>query len=83
MDTKKPTPPPPVDQPPPNPTPPRSGWLTVEEAAAVLRVGTKAIYAGIKSGDIRARKVGWAYRIAASEVLPPELDDPTCRKGRR
>ena len=48
-------------------------WLTVDEAAVILRVTRKAVYAAIREGHIRSRKVGKWVRIASSEILPPTV----------
>ena len=38
--------------------------MTPSEAAAVLRVSEEDVIAAIQSGDLKARKIGSAYRIS-------------------
>ncbi|MBC8253678.1 MAG: SPFH domain-containing protein [Ardenticatenia bacterium] len=49
--------------------------LTLSEAAAYLRVGEEDILEAIKSGDLKAKKIGSSYRVskgAVDEVLSSE-----------
>lgn len=41
--------------------------LTVDEMAAVLRVGRTSIYEAIKRGEIRACRIGRTVRVARHE----------------
>ena len=54
--------------------------LTVEEAAAMMRVEKMTIYRRIKSGMIPARKVGKSFLIPAAAIerliAPPEPTKP-------
>lgn len=42
--------------------------LTVHEVADLMRVSTMTIYRLIKTGDLRAARVGRSYRLRASDV---------------
>ena len=42
--------------------------LTVAEVAASMRVSTMTVYRLIRSGDLRAMRVGRSYRVRRSEV---------------
>ena len=42
--------------------------LTVDEAAAVLRVDRKTIFKAIQEGGLPARKVGKGYRISHAAI---------------
>ena len=44
------------------------GLLTVSEVAAAMRVSNMTVYRLIKSGDLRAVRVGKNYRIRETEV---------------
>ena len=46
----------------------RAQYLTVAEVAGTLRVSTMTVYRLIKSGDLRAVRVGKSYRLSADEV---------------
>ena len=50
-------------------------WLTVGEAAVILRVSKKSVYASIREGQIPARKIGKWLRIASSVISAPTLKD--------
>lgn len=43
-------------------------WLTPAEAAAILKISELDVYKSIESGDIKAKKFGTQYRIAAKEL---------------
>ena len=43
-------------------------FLTVQEVAELMRVSTMTVYRLIKSGDIRAARVGRGYRLREAEV---------------
>lgn len=43
-------------------------FLTVSEVADTLRVSSMTVYRLIKAGDLRAVRVGKAYRIPEDEV---------------
>jgi len=42
--------------------------LTVREVAVTLRVSTMTVYRLIRSGELRALRVGHSYRIRESDV---------------
>ena len=42
--------------------------MTPSEAAAVVRVSEEDILAAITAGDLKARKIGSAYRISKSAL---------------
>ena len=46
----------------------RARFLTVLEVADQLRVSTMTVYRLIKSGELRAVRVGKSYRLAEEEV---------------
>lgn len=46
----------------------RARYLTVAEVAGILRVSTMTVYRLIKSGDLRAVRVGKSYRLAEEDV---------------
>ena len=46
--------------------PPR--WLTIQEAADILRVSTRTIRKWIKAGELQAKKIGGVWRIRRKEV---------------
>ncbi|CAN5176756.1 hypothetical protein BH24ACT1_BH24ACT1_02670 [soil metagenome] len=46
----------------------RAQYLTVAEVAETLRVSTMTVYRLIKSGDLRAVRVGKSYRLSIDEV---------------
>ena len=48
--------------------PGRAQYLTVAEVAHTLRVSTMTVYRLIKSGDLRAVRVGKSYRLSVDEV---------------
>jgi excisionase family DNA binding protein len=48
--------------------PARVQYLTVAEVAGTLRVSTMTVYRLIKSGELRAVRVGRSYRLAEDEV---------------
>ncbi len=56
-------------------------WLTVTEYAAIMRITTKAAYAGIRDGSILSRRAGRWIRIPRSEVLPIGGAKRTARSG--
>ena len=47
---------------------PRPRLLTPNEVAEQLRVSTMTVYRLIKSGDLRAVRVGKAYRLLEDDV---------------
>ncbi len=51
---------------PPNPAP---AYLTVREAAAILHVNVKTIYAAIEAGSIKAVRFGRTIRIPRDQFL--------------
>ena len=46
----------------------RARFLTVSEVADALRVSTMTVYRLIKSGDLRAVRVGKSYRLTDDDV---------------
>ena len=46
----------------------RARFLTVAEVADTLRVSTMTVYRLIKSGDLRAVRVGKSYRLTEDDV---------------
>lgn len=53
--------------------------LTIEEAAAVLRIGRSAAYMAAKRGDIPTVKIGGTYRVPRhrlAELLGGPLHAP-------
>lgn len=46
----------------------RSGFLTVEDAAAMLKVDPKTVYRLINEGNLKAFAVGRVYRIEESDL---------------
>lgn len=46
----------------------RARFLTVAEVADALRVSTMTVYRLIKSGDLRAVRVGKSYRLTEDDV---------------
>jgi len=46
----------------------RARFLTVAEVADALRVSTMTVYRLIKSGDLRAVRVGKSYRLTDEDV---------------
>ena len=46
----------------------RARFLTVAEVADMLRVSSMTVYRLIKSGELRAIRVGKSYRLAEDEV---------------
>ena len=48
--------------------PPTPQLLTPDEAAEVCRVSTKTIYRWIKSGDLKAIRLGRIIRITVCEI---------------
>ena len=42
--------------------------MTPSEAAQILRVSEEDVMGAIEAGDLRARKLGSAYRISKSEL---------------
>ena len=50
-------------------------FLTVDEAAAVLRVGRNALYLAIERGELRGvKRIGKLIRIRRSALLQDDLD---------
>ncbi|HAE58194.1 MAG TPA: DNA-binding protein, partial [Anaerolineae bacterium] len=45
-----------------------SDVMTPSEAAAVLRVSEEDVIAAIQAGDLKAKKLGSAYRISKSSL---------------
>jgi len=59
----------PATKPTPAPAPAAEDkWLTPAEAAAILKISELDVYKSIESGDIKAKKFGTQYRIAAKEL---------------
>lgn len=46
----------------------RARFLTVAEVADILRVSSMTVYRLIKAGDMKALRVGKAYRVPEDEV---------------
>ena len=46
----------------------RARFLTVAEVADILRVSTMTVYRLIKSGEMRAIRVGKSYRLTEEDV---------------
>jgi len=46
----------------------RSRFLTPAEVAELLRVSSMTVYRLIKSGDLRAARIGKSYRISEDDV---------------
>jgi excisionase family DNA binding protein len=46
----------------------RARFLTVAEVAEMMRVSTMTVYRLVKSGELRAVRVGKSYRLAEDEV---------------
>jgi excisionase family DNA binding protein len=42
--------------------------MTPEQAAAILQVSREDVVAAIEAGDLKARKIGNAYRISKSNM---------------
>lgn len=53
----------------------RSQYLTVNEAAEILRVHPHVIYRLLAAGELRAFRVGRQYRIAPRAIEELELAD--------
>lgn len=62
-----------------------SPWLTVKQAATRAQVGPAAVYAAIKTGRLRALRVGTSLRVhvawvdawlEAAEVVNPDAPGP-------
>jgi excisionase family DNA binding protein len=47
---------------------PRKGALTIAETARELGITTKTLYLAIKTGDIRAFRIGRVWRVPIEEV---------------
>lgn len=47
---------------------PRSRFLTPAEVAEQLRVSSMTVYRLIKSGELRAARIGKSYRISEDDV---------------
>lgn len=45
-----------------------SGFLTVAEVAAMLRVSNMTVYRLINAGDLPAARVGKSYRLTRADV---------------
>lgn len=52
------------------PTPADAVWLTVPEAARLLRVGESLCWKLVRDGDIPSRKIGRLVRVPRSAVIP-------------
>ncbi len=48
--------------------PARTPFLTVQEVADMLRVSTMTVYRLIRSGELRAGRVGRSYRIDEADL---------------
>jgi excisionase family DNA binding protein len=59
--------------------PDRSPFLTVAEAAALLRLSTRAIYRHVADGTLPAIRIGTTVRIPRAAL---ELDDAKPRRRR-
>jgi excisionase family DNA binding protein len=57
--------------------PERTPYLTVNEAAAVLRVHPHVVYRLVQSGEIVAIKVGRQWRIPRAELETGLIDRAT------
>jgi excisionase family DNA binding protein len=42
--------------------------MTLSEAAAYMRVGEEDVLEAIKSGDLKAKKIGTSYRISKEAI---------------
>jgi excisionase family DNA binding protein len=51
-----------------NQTPPRKAAFTMKEAGEALRVGQTKIYALIKTGELRTRKLGRRRLVLADDL---------------
>ena len=51
-----------------SPTPPRPRFLTPAEVAEQLRVSSMTVYRLIKSGELRAARIGKSYRLLPEDV---------------
>jgi excisionase family DNA binding protein len=49
-----------------------AGYVTVAEAAILLKVSADTVYRQIKCGGLPARRVGYVWRIPVSALDPPE-----------
>jgi len=47
---------------------PTERFLTVQEVAELMRVSTMTVYRLIKSGELRAARVGRSFRLREDEV---------------
>lgn len=56
------------------------GFLTVSEVARFMRVSNMTVYRMIRSGELKAIKVGSRYRLRESDVLE-YLDDHYVHAG--
>lgn len=61
-----------------NATSAQSPWLTVEEAADRARCGVKTIYREVRSGRLRAARLGGRREL---RVLPEWIDDWLLRQA--
>jgi excisionase family DNA binding protein len=52
------------------PSPATARFLTVFEAATILRVSKQTVYRLVKTGDLQAIRVGRSFRIPAHVVKP-------------
>lgn len=51
-------------------------YLTVEEAAAELKLTSRRIRQLIVDGELPARRVGWAYLIEPADLAPHRQRPP-------
>ncbi len=63
----------------PNVPPPGAVWLTVPEAAAIMRLGKNRVYQLCQSGDLPHRRVGVSIHIRrdTAETWIPESSAPS------
>jgi excisionase family DNA binding protein len=65
-----------LEKKPPVEPPPEALFITVDEAAALLRVGRNAIYSAIQRGELRGvKRIGKVIRINRARLLKADADD--------
>jgi excisionase family DNA binding protein len=52
----------------------RSPYLTVDEAAALMRCSRQTVYALVKAGDLAARRIGLGTRKPHIRIARVDLD---------
>lgn len=43
-------------------------WLTVEEVAAILRIGRNQAYQAVANGEIKAKRIGKTIRVRRRDI---------------